>query len=181
MKISFLLVENKLQVFHEVVNQNNGPMFFSLGAHPAFRAPWTEGENRDDYFLEFEYKEDNTIFGMTKDGLLSKAEKPGLQNSKKLVLGDGLFDKDALIYTDLNSSVVSLRSKTSKGKLSVNFDDFPFLGVWSKPNADFVCIEPWDGLPDFDTSTQELLKKTGIIKLTEGNVHFASYTIQVFE
>lgn len=181
LKISFSLLENKLQVFHEIVNKNEGPMLFSIGAHPALKVPWKEGENRDDYFLEFEHKEESTIFGLSDNGLLLHTEKPGLDKTNKLVLEDGLFDDDALIYTDLNSSLISLKSKTSKGKVSVNFDDFPFLGIWSKPNANFVCIEPWDGLPDFETSDQELLKKTGIIKLREGNVHYASYTIQIFE
>ena len=180
-KISFLLRDNRLQVFHEIINKGDGPLFFSLGGHPAFSYPWKEGENKDDYFLEFEREENNTIFDLKEGCLLGREELPGLKNSKKLQLVDGLFDNDALIYTELNSSEVSLKSKTSKRKIKVNFDDFPFLGVWSKPGANFVCIEPWDGLPDFEDSTKELINKPGILKLLPGNIHYASYTIQIFE
>lgn len=181
MKISFFLFESRLQVFHEVVNTDDKPMYFSLGGHPAFNYPWKDGESRDNYYLEFERKENNTIFGISENGLLTKEEKPLMEETNKLVLEDGLFDNDALVFTELNSSEVSLKSKSSKSKVSVNFDDFPFLGLWSKPDANFLCIEPWDGLPDFEDSDQELTRKPGIIKLGAGSIHYASYTIQIFE
>ncbi|MEO9964706.1 MAG: aldose 1-epimerase family protein [Reichenbachiella sp.] len=181
MKISFFLFESRLQVFHEVVNTDSNPIYFSIGGHPAFNYPWKEGENKDDYYLEFERKENNSIFVLSKNGLLTKKEKPLMKETQKLSLENGLFDNDALIFTELNSSEVSIKSKSSKGKISVNFDDFPFLGVWSKPNANFLCIEPWDGLPDFEDSDQELTHKPGIIKLGPGSIHYASYTIQIFE
>lgn len=104
-----------------------------------------------------------------------------MKETNRLSLANGLFDNDALIFTELNSSEVSIKAKGSKGKISVNFDDFPFLAIWSKPNADFLCIEPWDGLPDFVDSDQELTKKPGIIKLASGSIYYASYTIQIFE
>ena len=181
LKISFFLFESRLQVFHEVANSGMEPMYFSIGGHPAFNYPWKDGENKDDYYLEFERKENNSIFKLSENGLLLKEEIPLMEETNRLVLKDGLFDNDALIFTELNSSEVSLKSKSSKGKISVNFDDFPFLGIWSKPNADFVCIEPWDGLPDFEDSDQEFTRKSGIIKLGTGSIHYASYTIQIFE
>lgn len=181
LKISFFLFESRLQVFHELANSGDGPMYFSLGAHPAFNYPWKEDENRDDYYLEFERKENNSIFGLSKNGLLSKKEKPMMEDTNRLPLENGMFDNDALIFTELNSSEVSIKAKGAKGKISVNFDDFPFLGLWSKPNANFLCIEPWDGLPDFEDSDQELTRKPGIVKLGPGSIHYASYTIQIFE
>ena len=181
MKISFFLFENRLQVFHEVANAGNDPMYFSIGGHPAFNYPWNEGQDKEDYYLEFERKENNSIFGFSDSGLLTKEEKPLMEETKKLPLKNGMFDNDALIFTELNSSEVSIKAKGSKGKISMNFDDFPFLGIWSKPNANFLCIEPWDGLPDFEDSDQELTRKPGIIKLGPGSIHYASYTIQIFE
>lgn len=181
MKISFFLFENRLQVFHEIANSGQEPMYFSLGAHPAFNYPWKEGENKDDYYLEFERKENNSIFVVSDNGLLTKEEQSFMEDTNRLPLENGMFDNDALIFTELNSSEVSMKSKSSKGKISVNFDDFPFLGLWSKPGANFLCIEPWDGLPDFVDSDQELTRKPGIIKLGPGSIHYASYTIQIFE
>ena len=181
LKISFFLFESRLQVFHELANSGDGPMYFSLGGHPAFNYPWKDGENKDDYYLEFERKENNSLFVLGQKGLLTKKEKPLMEETNRLPLEEGMFDNDALIFTELNSSEISIKSKSSKGKISVNFDDFPFLALWSKPNADFLCIEPWDGLPDFEDSDQELTRKPGIVKLGPGSIHYASYTIQIFE
>lgn len=180
-KISFLLADRRLQVFHEVTNVGNSPMYFSLGGHPAFNYPWKEGENKDDYYLQFEQKENNVIYEVLDNGLLSGREKPLLKNDDRLYLEKGLFDQDALIFKETNSSNVSLRSKKSKNSISIQFSDFPYLAIWSKPEAKFLCIEPWHGLPDFEKSKQELTKKQGIIKLPSGNIHYASYTIQIFE
>lgn len=180
-KISFLLVDSRLQVFHEVANVGNGPMYFSLGGHPAFNYPWKEGENKDDYYLQFERKENNTIYELLDNGLLNGKEKPMLEDNDRLYMEKGLFDHDALIFKETHSSEVSIKSKTSKGRISIHFGDFPYLAVWSKPEANFLCIEPWQGLPDFKDSKQELANKPGIIQLLSGNIHYASYTIQIFE
>lgn len=181
LRVSFLLRDNRIQVFHELINNDTNQLYFSLGGHPAFAYPWKEGENREDYFIEFDREENNTMYQINDHSLLSRDEIPGLVNTTRLPLTDNLFDKDALIYTELNSSEVTLRTKSSKTKVVVNFDDFPFLGIWSKPKANFVCIEPWEGLPDFENSTKELTEKPGIKMLLPGNTHYASYAIQIFE
>ncbi|MFY0625264.1 MAG: aldose 1-epimerase family protein [Reichenbachiella sp.] len=181
LKVSFFLFENKLQVFHEIVNLNEEPMHFSLGAHPAFNVPWLDGENYDDYYLEFERQENASIYEFKSSGLLGKKEIPFLENETKLGLSHDLFEKDAKIFTELSSNEVSIKSKTNKNKISINFDDFPFLALWAKPKGNFVCIEPWDGLPDYENTDKDFTTKPGNVKLTPGNTHYASYTIQIFE
>ena len=29
--------------------------------------------------------------------------------------------------------------------MGVDFPDLPFLGLWMKPGAPYLCIEPWQG------------------------------------
>lgn len=180
-KVSFFLANNKLQVFHEVVNLNEKEMLFSLGGHPAFNCPFNSDESYEDYYLQFENKESPISYEITQEGLLGMEEKSIIEKKDKIPLTNNLFDDDALIFMDLSSTELSLKSKTHKDVLKVNFGDFPFLGVWAKPNANFVCIEPWAGLPDFEDSKQELLHKPGIIKLQPGNTHYASYIVEINE
>lgn len=180
-KINFLLNGNRLQVFHEVVNTGNKPMFFSLGGHPAFNCIWEENEKLSDYYIEFDKAETASIVQLGESGLLSKKEIPFLKDQKELFLSPTIFDKDALIFTELNSSEIAIKSKKSKTRIQMNFGDFPFLGIWSKPKAPYVCLEPWDGLPDYEDSNQEWLKKIGNHKLMPGNTYYASYQIQIVE
>jgi galactose mutarotase-like enzyme len=42
------------------------------------------------------------------------------------------------------------------------------LGIWAKPNAPFVCIEPWCGIADFETSNGAIEDKEGIQILRAG-------------
>lgn len=180
-KVSFFLFENKLQVFHEVVNMSEESMHFSLGGHPAFNIPWNPEEKYEDYYIEFEREETASVYELRGSGLLGKKEIPFLKKETKLPLTHELFEKDAKIFTELSSNEVTIKSKTNKNKISINFDDFPFLGIWAKTNGDFVCIEPWDGLPDYENSDQDFTKKVGNLNLSPNNTHYASYTIQVFE
>jgi len=180
-KINFFLIGNTLQVFHEVINLNSAPMYFSLGGHPGFNIMWNEHDTYEDYFIEFDQKETASILQLSENGLLKKQEIPYLNNTKILKLKKDIFDHDALILSDLNSSSLILKSKNSKDNIKFSFDDFPFLGIWSKPNAPYICLEPWAGLPDFDDSNQQWLSKIGNFKLEENNTHYASYTISINE
>ena len=53
-QISFQLYNNKLVISHKVENLDNQEIYFSLGAHPAFKCPINNDEEYDDYYLEFE-------------------------------------------------------------------------------------------------------------------------------
>lgn len=94
---------------------------------------------------------------------------------------DHLFDKDALVFKDLKSRKITLESKKHGVILDFNFEDYPFLGIWAKPNANFVCIEPWQGLADSENSSQILKEKEGIVALEKNKTYNASYTIQIHE
>jgi galactose mutarotase-like enzyme len=63
----------------------------------------------------------------------------------------------------------------------MNFDDFPYLGIWAKPGADYVCIEPWLGIADSVSHNQNLEEKEGIIVLKNDKKILADYSITIFE
>ena len=88
---------------------------------------------------------------------------------------------DALIFKDLKSRKVSLKSRKSNQVLTVNYYDFSYLGIWAKPNAPFICIEPWLGIADHENTDGDFLKKDGLISLPEGQVLTAQYSIEIEE
>ena len=45
------------------------------------------------------------------------------------------------------------------------FAGFPYLGIWTMPNAPYVCIEPWYGLPSTKGQDADLKTKEGILSL----------------
>jgi len=155
-------------------------MYFSLGAHPAFKCPVLEGEKYNDYYLEFDQLETAYTYPILADGLMGEKTDLILNNKRVIDLNYHLFDKDALVFKNLKSSRVSLCSKISGKRVEVNYKGFDYLGIWAKPNANFVCIEPWMGIADGIDSDGDFEKKEGILKLNGHNIFKAGYSIEVF-
>lgn len=179
LEITYLLEKNNLTITHKVSNHGEKPLYFSLGGHPAFNVPLSEGEEYEDHYLEFDRKLDLETNLLTRDGLISSLTRTVTRNESRINLHEDLFNKDALIFRDIPSKKVSLVSKVSGEILSVEFDDFNDLGIWAKPNAPFVCIEPWLGYADVETATGDIKTKEGIIKLMPSADFSASYTIKI--
>lgn len=179
--ITYSVEGNELIVTHKVVNKGTVPLVFSLGAHPGFKCPVNEGETYEDYFLEFEHNETDVTWELAGDGLVSTTTVAVLENTNILPLHSHLFDKDALIFKNLRSRKVTLKSKKSAQRVTVDYPDFNYLGVWAKPGASFVCIEPWLGIADSYDTDQNLTTKEGILTLEAGKSFEATYTVRIDE
>jgi len=179
--IKYILKGNKVVVEHTIVNHGNEPMLFSLGGHPGFNCPMNNDENYNDYYLEFEEHETAQTWRVQKDGLIGNETVPVFNEPKIINLHSHLFDDDALIFKNLNSKKVSLKSRKSKQVLSMNFKDFSYLGIWAKPNAEYVCIEPWIGIADSFDTDRNFETKEGLISIQAKENFLANYFIEIEE
>lgn len=178
-RIAFTLNKKSVEVNHHIINLDAKPIYFSLGGHPAFNIQYFENEKIEDYSLEFDQKMDLETFILNKNGLVSSETKNVLHNENKIRLTEHIFDKDALIFKNIKSKKVDLVSE-KKGKiLSVAYNDFENLGIWAKPDAPYVCIEPWLGIADIEGTDQDLKNKEGIIQLVTADEFNAGYTINI--
>ena len=75
-----------------------------------------------------------------------------------------MFEADALIWDDLKSRSLSWGAPGKPG-LDMIFPDTPWLGIWQKPGAQYLCIEPWAGMADPEGFDGEIWDKPGIIRL----------------
>ncbi|UOB17744.1 aldose 1-epimerase family protein [Abyssalbus ytuae] len=177
--ITFSVTGNRLTVNHLINNKGNSPMYFSLGGHPAFKCPLYENESYDDYYLQFEKNETLNTYLLNGNGLQTGTAAPLLNNQSVLPLKHSLFDNDALILKNLKSRNISLNHKQKGPVLNVEFNDFNYVGIWAKPNGNFVCIEPWLGITDHENTNSNFAEKEGIIKLNPKTGFTASYSIQI--
>lgn len=176
--LSYKLEKNSLIVAYKVKNKSDGKMFFSIGAHPAFNWSLEEDLKKEDYFLEFDVSNSKRYFlnelGLVYDSMDLEFEE------KKLFLNEELFKNDALVFNDLNIKQVIFKSLKSDKFVKVNFENFPYLGIWSKPSsAPFLCIEPWFGVADDKNSNQNFEDKKGIITLQKDEVFSCFYSIEI--
>ncbi|MCW3107140.1 MAG: aldose 1-epimerase family protein [Segetibacter sp.] len=178
--IKYALTQNTLQISFIVENTGNETMFFSAGAHPAFKVPLIEGTNFEDYQLVFNEKEITGRWPISSEGLIETEFKPLLQNENMLPLKKELFSADAIVLKDLRSTSISITSPKTEHGLKVNFNGFPYLGIWETKGADFVCLEPWCGIADSVNASGNIEEKEGINTLEPSGRFEVSYTIEVF-
>ena len=170
--IGYKLDKNSLIVSYKVKNKSDEKMYFSIGAHPAFNTQVGD-------FLEFENIKTTKRYFLDEKGLIYKNEDLNLENSK-LYLDKDLFKDDALVFNDSNIKQITLKSIENRSRVKVKFDNFAYLGIWSKPNdAPFVCIEPWFGVADEENANQKIEDKKGILSLEKEEEFFCFYTIEV--
>ena len=171
----------RLTITYRVVNQNDKTVFFSVGAHPAFAVPFLSGEAYDDYFIDFEKPETLETHMLSAGGYFTGETKsvPTDASGKRLSLTKHLFDDDALVFKNLDSRRVAIRSEKHSQAVTVEYPAFPYLGLWAKPGAPFVCIEPWLGCADSEGQPKPIDRKEAIQKVEVGEVFEAAFTIEV--
>lgn len=154
--VTFSLEDNRLKVAHEIKNENDKIMYASLGAHPAFNCQLGDR-------LVFGKKE--TLEAMKIDfptALRLKETFPVLNNEDTIVITEDTFKEDALIFNGVHSDSITLESDKHSRKVLFKFGTVPYLGLWAKPGAPYVCIEPWCGVNDSMERKEDLSKKDAI-------------------
>ena len=139
----------------------------SFGFHPAFRWPLPFGANRDTHFLAFDNDEPAPIRRLDAEGLLDPSEFATPIRNRRLHLRDDLFAADAIIFDKLASRRVTYGADRGP-KIEIEFPGMPYLGVWTKPGAGFICIEPWQGIADSPGYSRDFRIKPGIVIIPPG-------------
>jgi galactose mutarotase-like enzyme len=162
--VSFALAGATLSVISSVRNVGNEPMSASIGYHPAFRWPLPYGAPRNAHFLEFAHEEGPSIRRLDAAGLLSSVRHPTPAAGRRLVLDDALFRDDVVIFDEIRSRSVSYGADTGP-RIRVSYPDAGYLGLWTRPGAGFICVEPWQGIADEAGFAGEFTEKLGAFTL----------------
>ncbi|MBU3743310.1 MAG: aldose 1-epimerase family protein [Sediminibacterium sp.] len=178
--IQYQIEQACVTVRYQVENPADSPLYFSIGAHPAFALPLEPHHAFTDYYLEFSTPEDAPIYPLTASALIASKPKPFLHHTKKLALHPELFYGDALVFKNLQSNQITLAASTGKAALEFNFPNTPYFGIWSAKNAPFICLEPWHGIADTEYATGNLDEKEGIQTLLPGNTFSCEWSVRLF-
>lgn len=177
--IKYILKDNSLQIEYKVENLEDKKMYFSLGAHPAFNTPLDSNTKYSDYFIELENLENDDVYFL-EDSLFNIEKKKRLLTKNILHLTENIFEDDVLILKNTNSKKVYLKNKNGSFTLGFKFEGFKHLAFWSKPNAPYICLEPWNGLPDYKDCTENLEEKADIESIEVKETYTRNIEIEVF-
>ncbi|MDO5145477.1 MAG: aldose 1-epimerase family protein [Eubacteriales bacterium] len=180
--ITHELEGNSLTVKWSVKNTGKETMYFTIGGHPAFRVPVLPDTEFEDYFLKFdenvatlEYMLLDTATGTA----ISEKKWPMHIRNGLFRLRKDMFDKDALIFDGGQIQRAALALPDGTPYIELSGTDIPNFGIWSKPGAPYVCLEPWYGRCDNCGFEGEISEKPGVNALEPGNVFEKEYVITV--
>lgn len=174
LRVIYTLDKDAIKIAYEVKNRTDGPMYFSIGSHEAYATP--EGiEDYDVIFPTEETLDAEVLYG----NLLSYQKLPILKESRTLPLYDKYFTVDALVFCDLTSREAVLRNRKTGKAIRVEFPYADYFLLWHKPNAPYICLEPWAGVQDRVDADGDLTKKEGILCLDKDATYTGEHTVTI--
>ena len=162
-RAKYTLNENKLVIEYITKNTDNKKMYFSIGSHEAYACP----EGIEEYSLVFDNPEDLENSLLTGP-LLNHTHDNDFGVTDELPLKYRQFDIDTLIFEKLKTKKVTLKNRNTNRQIIVYFDDADILCIWTVDKAGYLCIEPWNGAPDFIDTDGDITKKAYIIDIDPG-------------
>lgn len=174
-----------------VKNTDTKPFRFGIGTHTAFTCPRNtdaEGTEISDYVVEFEGHEALTGVKCNADGYIvteadgktpatfayNEAEKGFIPLT---VAGFG----NGHLFGNFKSEWVGLRNKKNNSLISISSKGFPYCMIWQNTAGapQFVCIEPWHGLPDTENTDHIWENKIGLNEVKPGECFVSEQNIKV--
>lgn len=176
--VEFEVGNGLLTVSYFVINRGERQMYFTIGSHPAFHLN-IQNCKLGDYYIEFE-KEETIDCYVIEAGLLADKTLPLFLNNEKIIpITKDLFNDDALVFKNIQSNSISIKNDLIGYNLTLKTGGAPHLGIWAKPGAPYVCIEPWFGFADKVGFNDDLSKKEGMLKLKPKESFVADYQIVI--
>lgn len=161
--VAYAATPTSLSMIARVENTSrDAPMPACLGFHPGFAWPLVPGHAKTAHVVRFERDEPAPIRRIDTTGL---ARPQGLRSpvrGRVLELADSLFVDDAVIFDTLASRRLWFGVPGEPG-LRVEFPDCPHLGIWMKPGAPYLCLEPWQGFAPDIGDDGDLARRPGVV------------------
>ena len=174
--VGFVIDGATLTIMTTLGNPGDGALPASFGYHPAFRWPLPFGQARSAHDILFPLDEPAPIRRLDTQGLLIAERFATPVTGRRLALCDALFEPDVVIFDELRSRSITYGAAAGP-RIRVGFPNAPYLGVWTKPDAPFICIEPWFGIADPEGYTGDFGAKPGVFSIAPGGARMMPMTI----
>ena len=161
LQVRFELDGATLLLRTRIRNTGDRPMPASFGYHPGLRWPLPFGRERLHHAIEFDLDEPAPMRRLDAEGLLTPVPHATPISNRRLELDDSLFRDDVMIFDQVRSRCVTYGADGGP-RLRLSYPDARYLGIWTKPGAPFVCIEPWHGVADPEGFDGDFTAKPGI-------------------
>lgn len=161
--VTYAVSGNKLDITYKTVNTDKTEIYFACGGHESFILDYPI----ENYSVKFEKTEklDSLCYD---EGLTGEIIPLGETDLLPMPV-NVLKNSDTAIFGGLNSRKVSLIDPFGKTINEISFSGFENLLLWRPQDANMICIEPWQNLPDVaDEPPREFAEIKGVTSLAAG-------------
>lgn len=157
-----IIAKNILEMTFIVENTGNDDMYFSLGAHPAFKL----SDDYHNWYINIGEEQEINKYKLHNGYYLN--EKICIAKDNKISITDDNFKEDAIILDgeNINKTVIENENR----QIIVEHEGFKYIAYWKPEKAKFICVEPWFGITDNINHNGKIEEKTGIIRLESQKV-----------
>ncbi|MCM1310403.1 MAG: aldose 1-epimerase family protein [Bacteroides sp.] len=183
--VTYRLGDSDIEVEWLVQNQNDGTMYFGIGAHPAFFLPDYDTADSVHGFFSFDTNKPITYLLPKAQGCADVDDPQTLQLDEQgmMPITSTTFDIDTYILESADVHRCTLLTPERVPYLAVDFS-MPVLSLWSPtaqhPDCPFVAIEPWYGSCDSVGFSGDISERRHINVLDPGAHFRTSYKIILF-
>ncbi|WP_338983898.1 hypothetical protein [Spiroplasma endosymbiont of Othius punctulatus] len=174
--IDIFEIDETLKIRSTIKNIDNKLMYYNFGYHPSFSVS-------GDSVIKFPAHE---LFsdGLNYNSGFMKSDFKYNIKLKEFKLNELNFSEKGNTYLAFNSKIRSLNLINKKTILEISFDNKndPNILLWQMgKKKEYVCIEPWWGLPDYsgEIIDSSLGNKQGILTLKPNQSETFDLSIQV--
>ncbi len=171
----YTLIDRALKVDFITTNLSESDMYYSTGSHEAYNI----NGGVENYSIVFDEPETLSRYFCVPEGGVGETPIPFLKNEREFKLSEEYFTIDGIIFFDAKSRGVALRDDRTNEIIHVTYPNCETLTIWKKPNAAYVCIEPWAGASDLEWKPyKDFSEKYRIRTLGVGKTECITHTIE---
>lgn len=159
----------------EVHNTGAAPMPFSFGFHPGFSWPLPGGKGKQ-HWLTLSEEEEPPTSRLGEKLMTAPGHEPSVFSAGRYAPAPADFQRDAIIIDALKSRAITF-GVDGGPTIEVTFADLSSLGIWQKPGAPYLCIEPWQGSTPLVGGSDAIDQRPGNVWLAPGATRSFSMTI----
>ena len=172
-RVYYALEGSSIRVSYSCTDTGTAPLYYSVGCHEAYAAPG----GIEHYRLVFP-EDESFMHSVLRGSQITKDLVPMAPDGKVLPLKEEQFTIDAMVFLSLRSRSVRLENDLNDDRVEISYPGHPYLLVWKKPQAPYVCVEPWVNPPSYTTDPIDLKAKLGIQRLEPGETRVHEHVIR---
>ena len=176
LRVTYTLENKSLKVKYDVKNLSDDTMYFSIGAHEGYYCP--EGIEEYDVILPEAETLDSTVL---EGNVLGNNKVRIIENSDRIALKYDYFAVDALVFKDMKARSAVLKNRNNGKAVKVTFEGCDYFLLWTKPDAPYICLEPWCGISDNKDTDKNFKTKEGIRQIAAGGNFVNEHSIEVLD